>query len=53
MSIVLELAHKIDDGTNPHQVPTKDRLVEKIVFELKDIVELTAYNVDLDYAARG
>jgi hypothetical protein len=51
MEIVLEMAHKCDESQS--SAPTKDRLLEKIIFLHTDVVTITALNVDLDYANRG
>ena len=54
MDVVLELAHLVEDaGDSPNKIPSKERLVEKIVFNISDIVMITALNVDLDYALKG
>ena len=54
MDVVLELAHLVEDtGDSPNKIPSKERLVEKIVFSISDIVMITALNVDLDYALKG
>ena len=54
MDAVLELAHLVEDaGDSPNKIPSRDRLVEKIVFNISDIVMITALNVDLDYASKG
>ncbi|XP_064647197.1 ataxin-2-like protein isoform X3 [Lineus longissimus] len=50
MEIVLEMAHKCDEGQSIG--PTKDRLLEKIIFSHTDVVTITTLNVDLDYANR-
>ena len=52
MDVVLELAHLVEDGDD-YKIPLKERLVEKIVFNINDIVMITALNVDLDYASKG
>ena len=54
MDVVLELAHLVEDaGDSANKIPSKERLVEKIVFNISDIVMITALNVDLDYALKG
>ena len=53
MDVVLELAHLVEDGDDDCKIPLKERLVEKIVFNINDIVMITALNVDLDYASKG
>ena len=47
MEMVLQTAHRVDDGRFG-VVPPKDLIVDKLVVELKDIVLLTAKNVDLE-----
>ena len=58
MDVVLEMAHKLDNvsssGRKPmNNIPSKDRILEKIVFDRNDLVTVTAVNVDLEYAVRG
>ena len=53
MEVVLEMAHKIEDKSNPNVIPSRDGLIEKVIFKLPDIVEICAKNVDLDYACKG
>ncbi|XP_071094212.1 ataxin-2-like protein isoform X1 [Haliotis cracherodii] len=51
MNVVLELAHKIEDS-RCSSIPSKDRLIEKLIFGKDDVVSLNAANVDLDYAVK-
>lgn len=47
MDIVVQTAHRVVDGRYG-VVPQKDLIIEKLVVEVKDIVQLSAKNVDLD-----
>lgn len=51
MEMVLEKAHKLDDTQG--SIPSKDRLIETVIFNVADVVTITAVNVDLDYANKG
>ena len=52
--MVLEVAHKLDEGSaNQNAIPNKDRLIDKVIFNLNDIVVISGLNVDLDYACKG
>ena len=56
MDVVLEFVHKYEDTGNNNQnsmVPSKDRMLDKVVFNQNDILSVTALDVDLDYAVRG
>ncbi|XP_013380037.1 ataxin-2-like protein isoform X3 [Lingula anatina] len=52
MEIVLECVHKIDDTVNNmvNTTPSKDQIIDKVVFKTQDILMLTALNVDMEYA---
>lgn len=57
MDVVLEMAHKCDDsGNNNHNsvasMPSKDRLIDKVIFHFSDILTIDALNVELDYAVK-
>ena len=52
MAVVIDMAHKVDE-TCQNSVPSKDRIVDTVIFHLSDIVAITALNVDLDYATKG
>lgn len=52
MDIVLELAHKVEES-NPTQPPTKDCLIDKVIFNMNDVVMLTAAGAELDFATKG
>ncbi|XP_071181266.1 ataxin-2-like protein isoform X4 [Mytilus edulis] len=51
MDVVLEMAHKIDDTGN-NNVPSRELVQEKIIFNCGDILMITAVDVDLDYAVK-
>lgn len=54
MEIALGMAHKLDDSNNgQNSVPSKDRLIEAVIFQFKDVVMITSCNVDLEYACKG
>ena len=62
MEVVLEMAHRCDDVNSSNnnqnngtvsQTPSKDRLIEKIIFHSNDILTISALNVDMDHAVRG
>eukprot|EP00918_Siedleckia_nematoides_P097765 GHVU01214148.1.p1 GENE.GHVU01214148.1~~GHVU01214148.1.p1 ORF type:complete len:950 (+),score=116.10 GHVU01214148.1:44-2893(+) len=48
MEVVLELAHKYDES-GASVIPTRERLVDKIIFKLPDIISITASEVDVDF----
>lgn len=48
--VVLEIAHQVDEIGKP---PTRDRITDKLVIAVSDIVIITACNVDLDFATKG
>uniref|UniRef100_T1J5D2 LsmAD domain-containing protein n=1 Tax=Strigamia maritima TaxID=126957 RepID=T1J5D2_STRMM len=48
--IVLGVAHKLDELQN--KIPTKDGVVDALIIPLKDVVNLSATNIDLDYATK-
>ncbi|KAL5016346.1 hypothetical protein ScPMuIL_005935 [Solemya velum] len=55
--IVLEMAHKVDaqennNSRNATSIPSRDRLLDSVIFKTCDIISLTAIDVDLDYAVR-
>ena len=53
MDVVLDMAHKVDE-TCQNSVPSKDRIIDTpLIFNMADIVTVTALNVDLDYATKG
>ncbi|XP_041348200.1 ataxin-2-like protein isoform X2 [Gigantopelta aegis] len=57
MDVVLEMAHKLDSVSSGgrksmNNIPSKDRIIDKIVFDRNDVVTVTAVNVDLEYAVR-
>ncbi|XP_033101028.1 ataxin-2-like protein [Anneissia japonica] len=49
--IVIELAHMVEGNTNA--VPSKERTIDKLVVKFKDVVSLTALDVDLEYAVKS
>ena len=51
MDIVLEKAHKMDEI--PGSIPSKDRLIDTLIFSLPDIVTINTTSVELDYANKG
>ena len=51
MDVVLELAHKLDDIQGA--VPSKDRLIETVIFKLSDVIAISAASVELEYANKG
>jgi hypothetical protein len=52
MDIVLEMAHKVDDTGN-NNIPSRELVQEKIIFNCGDILMVTAVDVDLDFAVKG
>ena len=52
MDVVLDMAHKVDESCQ-NSIPSKDRIIDTVIFHLSDIVAITALNVDLDYATKG
>jgi len=52
-SVVLEMAHKIDPSSPQDAIPSRDMLINSLVFNLGDVVQITAAAVDLDYANKG
>ncbi|XP_069135926.1 ataxin-2-like protein isoform X8 [Argopecten irradians] len=58
MDVVLEMAHKCEDLGNNNQnavssVPSRERLIEKILFSVGDILTICAMDVDMDYSVKG
>ena len=54
MDIVLDLAHMKDNVSSLHNsVPSKDRMLDQIVFSATDVVMITAHSVDLDFVSKG
>lgn len=51
MDVVLEMAHKVDDQGN-NNIPSRDLVHDKIIFNCADILMITAADVDLDYAVK-
>ena len=51
MDIVLEMAHKVDDTGN-NNIPSRELVQEKIIFNCGDILMVTAVDVDLDFAVK-
>ncbi|CAC5399876.1 ATXN2_2L [Mytilus coruscus] len=51
MDVVLEMAHKVDDTGN-NNIPSRELVQEKIIFNCVDILMITAVDVDLDYAVK-
>ena len=47
------MAHKVDPSKPQDSVPTKDMLIQSLIFGMSDIVQITAVGVDLDYALKG
>ena len=47
------MAHKLEEKSGGNDVPSKDQLIDAIIFKAIDIVSITATNVDLDYATKG
>lgn len=52
-NIVLKLAHKVDDSTPAGSVPSKDCLVDTVIFKADDIITVDVKDVDLDYAVKS
>lgn len=52
MDVVLEMAHKVDDTGN-NNIPSRELVQDKIIFNCADILMITAVDVDLDYAVKG
>lgn len=52
MDIVLEMVHKLDESGR-NSVPSRDHVVDSMIFHLYDVVTIEARNVDLDYATKG
>ena len=52
MEIALGMTHKIEESCQ-NSVPSKDHIIENMVFPPSDVVTLTALNVDLEYATKG
>ena len=54
MDFVLQVAHLVDDSANGRtSIPNKERLLEKVIFKLSDVVIMCGLDVDLDYASKG
>ena len=55
MDVVLDMAHKLDDNcpTSQNTIPSKERIIDTVIFTLNDVVSISALNVDLDYATKG
>lgn len=56
MDVVLEMAHKHEESSNNNTnntTPSKDRLIEKVIFNMSDILSISVIDVDLDYAVKG
>ncbi len=55
MDVVLDMAHKLDDSgpTSQNTIPSKERIIDTVIFTLNDVVSISALNVDLDYATKG
>nr|XP_006825627.1 PREDICTED: ataxin-2-like protein-like isoform X2 [Saccoglossus kowalevskii] len=52
---VLEMAHKLEETAHRDQspaVPSRDRVIDKLILKSQDIVSLNTFDVDLDYAAK-
>ncbi|KAK6191973.1 hypothetical protein SNE40_003533 [Patella caerulea] len=57
MDIVLELAHKVEETGNNCQnavpsCPTRDMIIDKLIFKKDDVMTVTCLGVDLDYAVK-
>ncbi|XP_060067844.1 ataxin-2-like protein isoform X3 [Ylistrum balloti] len=57
MDVVLEMAHKCEDLGNNNQnavpnVPSRERLIEKILFSVGDILTICAMDVDMEYSVK-
>ncbi|XP_052714321.1 ataxin-2-like protein isoform X2 [Crassostrea angulata] len=55
MDVVLEMAHKHEESSNNNTnntTPSKDRLIEKVIFNMSDILSINVVDVDLDYAVK-
>lgn len=50
--IVLEMAHKVDSQSPNGAVPTKDMIIQSLIFSLGDIVQISATAVDLEFAIK-
>ena len=53
LEIVLETAHKVEEIAASGSIPSKEMLIEKVIFKLQDIVTINALDVDPDYATKG
>ena len=58
MDICLEQAHRLDSGHQQSHhsnsnIPAKDCLLDKVIFNLKDIVMIDAANVDMEGVNKG
>ncbi len=52
LDVVLDMAHKVEDGAQKC-IPSRDRLLETVIFHIRDVMMISAINVDLDYACKG
>ncbi|KAL3856752.1 hypothetical protein ACJMK2_011474 [Sinanodonta woodiana] len=52
MDVVLEMAHKVETSNNLTNIPSHDRIMEKLIIKLSDVVVVNAANVDMDYAVK-
>lgn len=50
---MLEMAHKVDPSSPHDTIPSREMLINSLVFNLGDVVQITATAVDLDYANKG
>lgn len=49
MEIVLECVHRVEDNTT---TPSRDSILEKVIFHIQDVLMVSALNVDLEFAFR-
>ncbi|KAK3580789.1 hypothetical protein CHS0354_025127 [Potamilus streckersoni] len=52
LEVVLELVHKVETTNGIPNIPSRDRLMDKIVLKIADVVVLNTFNVDMDFAVK-
>ncbi|ESO97625.1 hypothetical protein LOTGIDRAFT_228257 [Lottia gigantea] len=52
MDVVLEVAHLKMEGNGSSCGPTRDTILDKVIFKKDDVVSVTCLSVDLDYAVK-
>jgi hypothetical protein len=53
MDVVLKLAHIVDESTPAGEIPSKESLVDTIIFKFADVVHVEAKDVDPNYALKS